>query len=101
MVADFVNHVLTDDFPQCSGPDRACRYRLWQSSRENHRPTSWRACSFRFSLAHRSVGAYRDPALLFILRALSLRAELKRSAMAMEYRSEERRVGKECRSRWS
>src|SRR5437763_17029558 len=85
MVADLVNPVRIDDFPECSGPHRARRYRLWQSGRENHRPTSWGACSLRISLAYRTVGAYRDPAALLIRRGLSLRAELKRSALAMEH----------------
>jgi hypothetical protein len=75
----------TDDFSECSGPDRARSHPLWQSRRENHRPVSWGACSVRVSLAHRTVGDYRDLATLLIRCALSLRAELKRSAVAMEY----------------
>src|SRR5437588_8371477 len=85
MVAPFIYHVRADDFSEYSGPDRACRHRLWQSNRENHRPAPWSACTLRVSLADRTVGGYRDPAGLLILRALSFRAELKRSALAMEY----------------
>src|SRR5256885_14858602 len=37
----------------------------------------------------------------FIVRALRDASELTLSIVAEEHRSEERRVGKECRSRWS
>jgi Predicted membrane protein len=67
------------------GGGRARLHRLWQSNRKHRRPTSWCACSLRISRAHHTVGRYRNSAASIVCCALSFRAELKGSALAMEY----------------
>ena len=55
--------------------------------------TGWTGVSLR------DLWAYRE--LLYFLAWRDIKVRYKQTALGVIWRSEERRVGKECRSRWS
>src|SRR6478735_5981795 len=61
---------------------------------------------FVHGLHHKMGGVYRPAAVSYSARYLDREeryeiARLREAGLSMRQRSEERRVGKECRSRWS
>src|SRR5256884_7455240 len=72
--------------------------------RKGHAPEGWARCrklqtDFCFAATHRTEE--RHMALLFLFRFVVPHVNRTAAGEASGKRSEERRVGKECRSRWS